>query len=47
MADYDAIDEEQGEDESLIIELPDLPLPAAGQINYNREKDGEDEFYLK
>ena len=31
----------------MIIELPELPLPAVGQIKYNRDKNGEEEFYMK
>jgi hypothetical protein len=37
MADYDAIDEANAEDELETIDLPELPLPVFGLVNYNRQ----------
>lgn len=47
MADYDAIDEANAEDEFETIDLPDLPLPVFGLVNYNRQQSDEGIQWIK
>ena len=48
MEDYDPVDEaQQDEEDSVIEDGAELPQPVAGQINYFRRLDGDEQYWLQ
>ena len=49
MEDYEQVDEESEADDSddIVEQTAALPKPAEGQINYFRQMDGEEHFWMQ